>query len=142
MRVGVATISMRSFCNPLLAAGCLMAVSMSNAAHAQSITPMRGEVKSFTDRFAVRVFAMNPYNKRMKVEVKVYDETFKAVEAIVLPSEAMVGAQDSRSVMVMVPFDGQRERRIRICAESVPFTTQTSRLRTQVCGKFFAQRVR
>ena len=127
--------------NALLAAGCAVAAVMPSAASAQSITPMRGEVKSFTDKFAVRVFAMNPYNKRVKIEVKVYDDTFRPVGAVVLPSEAMVGAQDNRSVMVMVPFDGQQQRRVRICAESVPFATQTTRLRTQVCGKFFAQRI-
>lgn len=118
-----------------------MAALMPSGAQAQSLTPMRGEVKSFTDQFAVRVFAMNPYNKRMKIEVKVYDDTFRPVGAVVLPGEAMVGAQDSRSVMVMVPFDGQPQRRVRICAESVPFKTETTSLRTQVCGKFFAQRL-
>ena len=33
---------------------------------------MRGEVTSFTDAFAVRVFPSNPYNKKIRIDVRVY----------------------------------------------------------------------
>ncbi len=112
------------------------------AAPAQALTPMRGEVKSFTDQFAIRVFPANPYQRRIKVEVKVYDETFAPIAALVLPQAAMLAPQDNRSVMVLVPFDGKTVRRVRICAESIPFENKSTRLRTQVCGRFLATRVR
>lgn len=110
-------------------------------AAAQSLTPMRGEVKSFNDRFAVRVFPGNPYKHRIRVEVRVYDEAFNEVTADVVPRETMIGAEDRRSVLVMVPFGGAAERKVRVCAESVPFNSKSTRMKTQVCGRFYAQRV-
>ena len=118
-------------------------VAAAGGTSAQSITPMRGEIKSFADKFVVRVYPSNPYTRRMKVEVKVYDENFAPITtAAVMPSAAMLAPEDNRSVLVQVPFDGQTERRVRICAESVPFEDKATRLRTQVCGRFLAQRLR
>ncbi|TGV78861.1 hypothetical protein EN792_044160, partial [Mesorhizobium sp. M00.F.Ca.ET.149.01.1.1] len=62
----------------MLAAGLTVALSPV-AATSQSMTPMRGEVRSFTDAFAVRVFPGNPYNQRIRVEVHVYDQYFQPV---------------------------------------------------------------
>jgi hypothetical protein len=45
-------------------------------------------------------------------------------------------------VLVVVPFEGKPDRRVRVCAESVPFANQPTRIRTQVCGRFLARRVR
>ena len=111
-------------------------------ASAQALTPMRGEVKSFTDQFALRVFPANPYNHRIKVEVHVYDENFVPVNAAVMPAYALLGPEDNRSVLVMVPFEGKTERRVRVCAESIPFENSSTRMRTQVCGRFLAKRLR
>lgn len=118
-------------------------VLTSHEAAAQAMTPMRGEVKSFADRFAIRVFPQNPYKHRIKVEVRVYDETFAPIPtAAVAPAEMMLAPEDNRGVMVVVPFDGLRERRVRVCTESVPFAnTLSSRVRTQVCGRFIAYRL-
>lgn len=120
----------------------LAAAALATPASSQSLTPMRGEAKSFTDQFAFRVYPANPYARRIKVEVKVYDENFAPVQASVMPPSAMLAPEDNRSVMVLVPFEGRDERRVRICAESVPFEDKATRLRTQVCGRFLAQRVR
>ena len=103
---------------------------------------MRGEVRSFTDQFAIRVFPANPYPRRIQVEVKVYDENFAPINAAVMPQAVMLAPEDNRSVMVLVPFEGKTERRVRICAESIPFENKSTRLRTQVCGRFLATRVR
>jgi hypothetical protein len=110
-------------------------------AAAQSMTPMRGEVKSFTDRFAVRVFPGNPYPKRMQFEVKVYDQDFFPVEASVTPSRITIAGGETRAVTVVVPFEGKSSRRVRICTEAIPYTGKTTRIRTQVCGKFLARRL-
>lgn len=119
----------------------LALISAPGLASAQSLTPMRGEVRSFAESFALRVSPGNPYAHRIKIEIKVYDEAFNPVAARVTPSEIIVGAQDRRNVLVVVPFQELRERRIRICAESIPFPNQPTKLRTQVCGKFLAHRV-
>ena len=71
------------------------------AAAAQSMSPMRGEVNSFTDVFAVRVFPANPYDQKIKVEIHVYDQDFQPVDAKISPAVFQLGAQASRPVLVV-----------------------------------------
>ncbi len=118
-----------------------LSIAAAGGANAQAMTPMRGEVKSFSDKFALRVFPANPYQHRIKVEVRVYDETFAPVAAAVTPAAATLAPQDNRGFMVVVPFEGRKERRVRVCTEAVPFTHQTTRVRTQVCGRFVAYKM-
>lgn len=110
-------------------------------ASAQSMSPMRGEVASFDDHFAVRVHPGNPYGHRIRVEVKVYDQSFRPVAAEILPGSFMLAAQASRPVLVIVPFAGAAERRVRICTESIPFPGQNTQIRAQICGRFLARRL-
>jgi hypothetical protein len=109
-------------------------------AAAQSMTPMRGEVRSFTDAFAVRVFPGNPYDQRIRVEVHVYDQDFQPIDAQISPSAFLLAGQASRPVLVVVPFDGTNERKVRICTESIPFPGEQTQIRAQICGKFFGHR--
>ncbi|MGD9783365.1 MAG: hypothetical protein AB7E80_03360 [Hyphomicrobiaceae bacterium] len=125
----------------LAAIASAMAVAPAAPAWAQAMSPMRGEVKSFSDQFAVRVFPMNPYQHRIKVEVRVYDETFAPVRAAVHPAETMLAPNGNRSVLVMVPFDGKTQRKVRVCTEAVPLQNKTQRVRTQICGRFIATRL-
>ena len=94
-------------------AGSVLAIFCPVSANAQSLHPMRAEAKSVTDQFAIRVFPGNPYQHRIKVEIHVYDETFREIEAQVVPREALIAPQEFRNVMVVVPFDGKTERRVR-----------------------------
>lgn len=110
------------------------------AATGQSMTPMRGEVRSFTDAFAVRVFPGNPYDQRIRVEIHVYDQDFQPVDAKITPSNFVLAGQASRPVLVVVPFDGATERKVRICTESIPFPSEQTQIRAQICGKFFGHR--
>ncbi|RUZ78167.1 hypothetical protein EN943_11620 [Mesorhizobium sp. M7A.F.Ca.US.006.01.1.1] len=110
------------------------------AAEAQSMSPMRGEINSFTDVFAVRVFPANPYDRKIRVEIHVYDQDFQPVDARVSPNVFQLASQASRSVLVVVPFDGAAERKVRICTESIPFPNQQTQIRAQICGKFFGRR--
>ena len=106
------------------------------------MSPMRAEVSSFTDSFAVRVYPANPYKHRIRIEVKVYDQDFNEVKgAVASPATFTLGAQFARPVTVMVPFDGESNRKVRICTESVPFPGQTTRIKAQVCGKFLGKRL-
>ena len=112
------------------------------AAAAQSMSPMRAEVQSFTDSFAVRVYPANPYQHRIRIEVKVYDQNFREIEgAIASPSVFTLGSRFARPVTVMVPFDGEAQRKVRICTESVPFQGQTTTIEAQICGKFLGKRL-
>ncbi len=105
-------------------------------ANAQSMSPMRGSVNSFSDAFALRVHPTNPYDKRIDIEVRVYDQDFFEVPARVSPQTFSLAAGATRRVTVVVPFDGATERRVRVCTESVPYPDQPTQIRTQICGKF------
>lgn len=120
----------------LLAAAALPAVDAS----AQSMSPMRGEVTSFSDEFALKVFPRNVYPHRIGIEMRAYDQDFRPIKAFIMPDRFRLATQDVRAVTVIVPFDGENERRIRVCAESVPLMNKQSRVRTQICGKFLARR--
>ncbi|MGF7008299.1 hypothetical protein [Aminobacter sp. BE322] len=127
---------MRSiFLLPLVAAALA-----SPAAQGQSMSPMRGEVSSFTDAFAVRVYPSNPYGHKIRIDVRVYDQDFQPVKAEIAPNSFMLGSEASRPVLVVIPFDGASERKVRICTESVPFPGEQTQIRAQICGKFLGQR--
>ncbi len=126
--------------------GCAFALALlPSQAAAQAMSPMRGEVKSFSDSFALRVFPANPYEHRIRVEVKVYDQNFNEVAAMVSPANFTLAGRNSRPVSVIVPFEaGQATRKVRICTESVPFPGQnktTTTIKAQICGKFLGERV-
>ncbi|MBZ9776552.1 hypothetical protein [Mesorhizobium sp. CO1-1-8] len=110
------------------------------AAKAQSMSPMRGEINSFTDVFAVRVFPANPYARKIRVEIHVYDQDFQPVDARISPNVFQLASQASRSVLVVVPFGAAAERKVRICTESIPFPNQQTQIKAQICGKFFGRR--
>lgn len=110
-------------------------------AQAQSVTPMRGVSKSFTDVFAVRLTVGNPYQKPVEFDVRVYDENFAPVDAFVSPQVLRIGARATRQVTVRVPFLGQGQRKVRVCAEGLFGKDNKSLVRTQVCGRFLGQLV-
>lgn len=123
--------------NPYAVAIALLYIAaLEPNANAQAMTPMRGEVRSVSDAFAVRVYPSNPYPDRIKVEVHVYDQNFFEVPAEVSPATFSLAGGASRRVTVMVPFNGQSERKVRICTESIPFPNHQANIRTQICGKF------
>ena len=118
-------------------ASAIMLSLLPLGATAQSLSPMRGQVKSFSEQFAIRVYPANPYNKRIRVEMKVYDQDFNPVKgARISPSQFTLGASAARPVNVLVPFDGQKDRKVRVCVESIPVQGKTSNIKAQICGKF------
>jgi hypothetical protein len=120
-------------------ASLIALIAWCSLASAQSLSPMRGEIRSFSDRFAVRVYVGNPYEKRMQFDVAVYDTNFYRAVASVTPSRVSVAGGQTFPVLVVIPFEGQRERRIRICVEGVAYQGNSTRMRTQICGKFLAR---
>ncbi|KQT53171.1 hypothetical protein ASG43_19120 [Aureimonas sp. Leaf454] len=118
----------------------LALAATTGTAGAQSMSPMRGVVDSFTEGFALRVYPSNPYDQRIRVEIKVYDQDFHEVRADVRPADFTLAAGASRKVTVVVPFAGVADRKVRVCTESIPFPNQQTQIRTQVCGKFLGRR--
>ncbi len=125
--------------------GCAFALALLPlGAAAQAMSPMRGEVKSFADSFALKVYPANPYEHRIRIEVKVYDQDFNPIDAQVSPANFTLAGRNSRPVNVIIPFTaGQTSRKIRICTESIPFPGQskTTTIKAQICGKFLGERV-
>lgn len=116
-------------------------IATATGAAAQSVSPMRGIVKSFADQFAVRLTVGNPYTKAVNFDVRVYDENFAPVNAVVYPSSMRVGAGDTRQATIRVSFNGQTQRKVRVCAEGLFGKEQTNLVRTQVCGRFLGLRL-
>ncbi|MBE7186205.1 MAG: hypothetical protein INR68_17565 [Methylobacterium mesophilicum] len=110
-------------------------------AQAQSMSPMRGRVASYSDEFALKVFPRNIYPQRIDFEVHAYDQDFQPIDATILPQTFTLAAGGVRPVTVIIPFAGATERKVRVCAESVPFPTQSAQIKTRICGKFLAQRL-
>ncbi len=125
--------------------GCAFALALPPAgAAAQAMSPMRGEVKSFADSFALKVYPANPYEHRIRIEIKVYDQDFNPIDAQVSPANFTLAGRNSRPVNVIIPFAaGQTSRKVRVCTESIPFPGQskTTTIKAQICGKFLGQRV-
>lgn len=124
----------------LVLASAILGCGLAGSGHSQSMTPMRGEVSSFTDAFAVRVYPANPYSHRIRVDVRVYDQDFRPVNARISPNAFMLGSEASRPVLVVIPFDGTTTRKVRICTESIPFPGEQTQIKAQICGKFLATR--
>lgn len=123
-------------------AGSLALSLLPSEAAAQSMSPMRGKVKSFTDSYALKVYPANPYDHRIRVEVKAYDANFRPLTNVrISPSNFTLGGQAKRQVTVVVPFSGKKTSRVRICTESVPFPGKASNnIKAQICGKFIGER--
>ena len=124
--------------------GCALAFALlPQQVAAQSMSPMRGQIQSFTDAFAVKVYPANPYGHRIRMEVKVYDQHFRPIRARVSPAQFTLGANFKRPVNVIIPFDGHAKRKVRVCTEAVPFPGQTRKttIKAQICGKFLGERI-
>ncbi len=124
-----------------LLTGSLSFALLPSVATAQSMSPMKAKVDSFTDSFAVRVYPANPYEHRIRIEVKVYDKDFRPIKAVVSPAEFTLGSNFSRPVTVLVPFEGENNRKVRICTEAIPFPGQKSTIKAQICGKYLGTRL-
>ncbi|MFC5585744.1 hypothetical protein ACFPOD_11525 [Nitratireductor kimnyeongensis] len=125
----------------LISVALIAACFGSTPALSQSMSPMRGEIRSYTDSFAVRVQPRNPYKHRINVGIRAYDADFRPIEARISPADFSLGAGASRSVLVVVNFNGARERRVRICTESVPLSGKGVGMKAQICGKFIGHRL-
>ncbi len=118
-----------------------LAITVASHVQAQSVTPMRGVAKSFTDEFAIRLTVGNPYKRPIQFDVRVYDEHFEPVDATVGAGVVRIGAEGTRQVTVRVPFLGESSRKVRVCAEGYFGRDNKSAVRTQVCGRFLGQQV-
>lgn len=110
-------------------------------AHAQQLVFKSGKLVTFADQVSLIVEPRNTFNRKARMQVRVYDHNFKLIKAKVTPREFSLPRGGARNVRVIVPFLGQSQKRFRICTERVPDKGATQQVRTRVCGRFYASRV-
>lgn len=129
-----------------LVSGTLALLALAAPAGAQSLSPMRRELVSFEERFAVRLAAGNPSESPQTLAMRVFDEDWVEIaDAWVSRPLAEVAPGGRVEIIVIAPFlDGPR-RSIRVCAEgapsAVPRLAGSAQVRGRVCGFYRAQRV-
>lgn len=128
----------------LLVLGLVLAGAAPSAA--QSLSPMRRDVVSFEDRFAIRLIAGNPNAHARTVAVRVFDLDWNELDDVwVSRPETDVAPNGRIDVIVIAPFHDRDERELRVCAETAPRpfagVAPGAQVRGQVCGRYRARRV-
>lgn len=113
----------------------LFLMSFSPAA-AQSLSPMTGEIRTYSHQFAILLTASNPYNSAQRFSVALRDEWGKPaprVQATVPNFSLPAGETGAFYVWGDVPAS----KRIFVCVTSQFFSTGTGApVRGEVCGRY------
>lgn len=117
--------------------GLCAAASLIGVAAAQSMTPMKADIVTFSDRGAVRVYVRNPYARAQRFDMEVYDPDGRVSgDALVSSKRVSLAPGAQSSVLVITPLKGLRRRDVVICATSMPFYGSGNGVRGQVCGNY------
>ncbi len=114
----------------------LGALLCAGPAAAQALSSMTGEVKTYSDRFALQLKAFNPYDTAQRFRLTFYDagggpvsDVRSAAPVIYVPP----GQEVSFYVWGMAPS----RRRINICVTSPYFLNGVgAQMRGEVCGRY------
>ncbi|WP_375201564.1 hypothetical protein [Hyphococcus sp.] len=105
-------------------------------AAAQGLSPMKGEIRTYSHQFAVLLTASNPYNTAQRFSVALRDEwgePAQRVQATVPNFSLPPGESGAFYVWGDVP----PSKRILVCVTSQFFATGAGApVRGEVCGKF------
>lgn len=112
-------------------------------AASQSMYPLERFIKATSDVFALHVTAVNAGTRKQgRLQVRVYDTKFRLIKARVTPRTMILSGNGSRRVLVEVPFEGKKRRKIIVCTEKQATEKRGQvNIRTRVCGRFYAQRL-
>ena len=106
------------------------------AAAAQALSPMSGEVKTYSHQFALLLTANNPYNTAQRFSVSVRDEAGRQtpyIQATVPNFSLPPGESGAFYVWGEVP----PEKQLTVCVTSQFFATGVGApVRGEVCGKY------
>ena len=115
----------------------LIALLGGGAASAQSLSPMRAERVSFTDRGAIAISIRNPYPTAQHFSLRITDLEGHPIDQSWLPTtQVYLGPAMTRQIYVVVGFEGMPQRSFRVCVTSAVFYTSSGNLRGEVCGKY------
>lgn len=125
-----------------LAVGAILAMVLPQPLSAQALSPMRGHIVSLDDAFVARVTIRNPYPHPISVSLQVYDERYRKVPFLARRARLRIPGGDAARGVVMVPFEGHRTRKVRVCARSIPFRPRANAatVRANICGRFLGER--
>ena len=113
-------------------------------ASAQTVTPMKQIVPTFTDQFVVEVQISNPYRSAQLSEIVLYTDDWTPIDDAVLSHRsARLGSGDKLKITVLVPMvPGRKVRHVYLCHSITPRTNgQGAAYKGEVCGKFSALRL-
>lgn len=104
------------------------------SANAQALTPMRDEIATYTDRFALRLEAINPYDTPQQFSIAVYDKDFEPTVAVALSKEIIVPPGERASFLVL---GSAHHDQIYVCVGASPMRGRAgAQIRGEVCGKY------
>ena len=124
---------------PLLALALIAA--QGRAADAQSVSPLRKEGTTFTQRKAFYVNVGNPYRRAMTFRLRTVEADFStpAPGSVVRPDTLRLGANRTKRVVVAFTIpEGSRERQIVLCVEPEGIEGP---VQPRVCGTYTGRRI-
>ena len=117
-------------------ASVLAPVLASGQAAAQALSPMTGQVRTYTDRFALQLKAFNPYATGQRFRVTFYDESGAAVNDVRSAAPVIYVPPGEEASFYVWGASTQR-RQIHICVTSPYFLNGVgAQMRGEVCGKY------
>ena len=114
----------------------MLALMLPQAAIAQALTPMSGEVKTYTQTFALQLKAFNPYGTAQKFSIKVLDENGADAPEIEITAPHM-SLPPHETGAFYVWGDAGAHKQITVCVTSqYVFNGVGAQIRGEVCGKY------
>ncbi len=108
---------------------------------AQALSPMTGEVKTHTNRFAMQLKAFNPYETAQRFRLAIYDEDGEEA-GDVRSGAPVIYVPPGETVAFYVWGAAPARRRLNICVTSPYFLNGVgAQMRGEVCGRYDIVRV-
>ncbi len=109
------------------------------SASAQSLTPMKADIYTFSDQAAMRLNVRNPYDSATRFSVHAYTENWVPINDVRFSRDQFnMAAGSTAPLTVVAPLNGATSQTMYVCVLSQPIYGAGTGLRGQVCGKYRA----
>lgn len=117
----------------------IMASVPVSAAHAQSLSPMKQTLFTYSDQFAMRLFVRNPYDRAERFAVRIIDDG-DDLPYSTASSDYLIAPAGER-VSFIVAGDATRDRELAVCVRSEPIIGNAGLAFVgEVCGRYLVLR--
>jgi len=107
---------------------------------AQALSPMKLQVTTYSDLFALRLKAYNPYESAQRFTVRIFNEDGGLAQGVTVTAP-VISLPPGETAGFYVWGESPVGRRILVCLTSQYFTTgQGAQMRGEVCGKYYITR--